>query len=156
MLQTASADGDAADAICRATELGGYDLIVIGNKGMLGGRFHIGNVPNRVSHQAPTDLLIVRTTSASVADLPNGEGAVVKLEEGPVAAYRDDEGAVHLLSPRCSHMGCTVDWNGDERTWDCPCHGSRYDALGQVIQGPATRGLATFEDRPATGEDEDV
>ena len=156
MLQTASANGDPAEVICRTAQVDGYDLIVIGNKGMLGGRFHIGNVPNRVSHQASTDLLIVRTTSASIADLENGDGAVVRVEEDAVAAYRDDGGTVHMLSPRCSHMGCTVDWNGDDRTWDCPCHGSRYDALGEVIRGPATRGLAKLENGAAVDEDADA
>jgi Rieske Fe-S protein len=124
----------------------------VGNKGMLGGRFHIGVLPNRVSHQAPTDLLIVRTTGASIEDLGTGEGAVVRVDDETVAAYRDGEGTVHLLSPRCSHMGCTVDWNGDAGTWDCPCHGSRYDALGAVVQGPATRSLATLEDARAAAE----
>ena len=142
MLQTASGRGDPADAICRVAEAERYDLIVLGNRGMLGGRFHIGTIPNRVSHQAPTDLLIVKTTSASIDDLSNGEGAVVRIDGDSIAAYRDDAGTVHRLSARCAHMGCIVGWNADERTWDCPCHGSRYDARGAVIHGPATTGLA--------------
>jgi nucleotide-binding universal stress UspA family protein/nitrite reductase/ring-hydroxylating ferredoxin subunit len=153
MLQTASADGDPADAICRAAQNGGYDLIVVGNKGMLGGRFHIGNIPNKVSHQAPTDLLIVKTTGASIRDLAHGEGAVLKLDGETVAAYKDDAGVIHLLSPRCSHMGCTVGWNGEERTWDCPCHGSRYEALGDVIHGPAEKALAKVDDLPGATAD---
>ncbi len=146
MLQTASGRGDPADAICRMAEVEQYDLIVIGNRGMLDGRFHFGTIPNRVSHQAPTDLLIVKTTSASIADLVNGEGAVVRIDGASIAAYRDDSGTVHQLSARCAHMGCIVAWNADERTWDCPCHGSRYDALGTVIHGPATTGLANAGD----------
>ncbi len=146
MLQTASGRGDPADAICRMAEAERYDLIVIGNRGMLDGRFHFGTIPNRVSHQAPVDLLIVKTTSASIADLANGEGAVVRIDSESIAAYRDDSGAVHRLSARCAHMGCIVGWNADERTWDCPCHGSRYDALGTVIHGPATKGLANADE----------
>jgi nucleotide-binding universal stress UspA family protein/nitrite reductase/ring-hydroxylating ferredoxin subunit len=148
MLQTVSSRGDPADAICQVAEDEGYDLIVIGNRGMLGGRFHIGTIPNKVSHQAPTDLLIVKTTSAEIGDLSNGEGAVVREDGAQIAVYRDDAGAVHRLSARCAHMGCIVGWNADERTWDCPCHGSRYDALGAVIQGPASKGLETADDTP--------
>ncbi|MGH2446641.1 MAG: universal stress protein [Candidatus Limnocylindria bacterium] len=145
MLQTTSSRGDPADAICRLAEDEGYDLIVVGNRGMLGGRFRIGTIPNKVSHQAPTDLLIVKTTSDNIDDLSNGEGAVVRIDGEEIAAYRDDEGAVHRLSARCAHMGCIVGWNPDDRTWDCPCHGSRYDAVGAVIHGPAKTGLASAE-----------
>jgi Rieske Fe-S protein len=125
-----------------AARTGAYDLIVIGNRGMPGGRFHIGAVPNKVSHQAPTDLLIVRTTAAEIDELEPGQGAIVKLAGDAVAVYRDPSGAIHRLSPRCTHMGCTVAWNADGRTWDCPCHGSRYEALGRVIHGPARENLA--------------
>ncbi len=147
MLQTASADGDPADAICEAAQKDGYDLIVMGNKGMVGGRLHIGSIPNKVSHQAPTDLLIVKTVGASIAELARGEGAVINVEGEMVAAYRDDDGAVRLLSPRCTHMGCTVGWNSYDGTWDCPCHGSRYSARGEVIRGPARKGLASIDAR---------
>jgi Rieske Fe-S protein len=59
-----------------------------------------------------------------------------------VAAYRDDAGTVHAVSPVCTHLGCTVTWNTAELTWDCPCHGSRFDCDGHVVQGPAVRDLA--------------
>jgi Rieske Fe-S protein len=58
-----------------------------------------------------------------------------------VAAYRDDDGRLHALSGRCTHLGCLVTWNAAERTWDCPCHGSRYTYEGTVIQGPAVDNL---------------
>ncbi|MDQ3871365.1 MAG: universal stress protein [Chloroflexota bacterium] len=147
MLQTASAEGDPGDAICEVAQKEGYDLVVLGNKGMVGGRWHIGLVPNKVSHQAPTDLLIVKTVGATSADLAHGEGAVIKVEGESVAVYKDESGAVLMLSPRCTHMGCTVGWNSFDRTWDCPCHGSRYDARGEVIRGPATRELARVDDK---------
>jgi nucleotide-binding universal stress UspA family protein/nitrite reductase/ring-hydroxylating ferredoxin subunit len=142
MLESESAAGDPADAIGRVATTGGYDLIVIGNRGMPGGRFHLGSVPNKVSHASPTDLLIVRTTAAQIEELERGQGAVVTLAGHSLAVYRDDSGGVHRLSPKCTHMGCTVGWNPDARTWDCPCHGSRYDALGRVIHGPAAENLA--------------
>ncbi len=147
MLQTASAQGDPADTISQVARDEGYDLLVVGNKGMVGARRDTGSVPNKVSHQAPTDLLIVRTVGASIAELARGEGAVIRVDGETVAAYKDDEGAVHLLSPRCTHMGCTVGWNSYERTWDCPCHGSRYAAHGEVIRGPAHAALARIDAR---------
>jgi Rieske Fe-S protein len=58
------------------------------------------------------------------------------------AVYRDLGGELHEMSARCPHPGCLVDWNHAERTWDCPCHGSRFDAIGKVISGPANTGLA--------------
>ena len=60
---------------------------------------------------------------------------------GQRAVYRDDEGNLHALSARCTHLGCIVNWNSAERTWDCPCHGSRFAARGEVIMGPAVNPL---------------
>jgi Rieske Fe-S protein len=58
-----------------------------------------------------------------------------------VALYCDDAGVLHQLSPTCTHMGCFVTWNPAERSWDCPCHGSRFSAEGHVIHGPAVKDL---------------
>jgi len=58
-----------------------------------------------------------------------------------VAAFRDENGVVHAVDPKCTHMGCHVNWNTAEQTWDCPCHGSRFDMRGVVIEGPATKDL---------------
>ena len=66
-----------------------------------------------------------------------GEGKILELNGERVAASRDDDGKVTLLSPICTHMGCVVDWNDAERTWDCPCHGSRFKPNGEVLAGPA-------------------
>ncbi len=142
MLQTATAEGDPAKIISGVAMSEGYDLAVIGNKGMIGAGLHIGSVPNQVSHRTSTDLLIVKTVSTAVAELANGEGAIVKMDGDTVAVFRDTEGVLHKLSPRCTHMGCTVGWNSDQGTWDCPCHGSRYGARGEVIRGPAANPLA--------------
>jgi Rieske Fe-S protein len=70
-----------------------------------------------------------------------GEGALVQVGSKKVAVYRDQDGGLHALSPVCRHMKCIVDWNPVEKTWDCPCHGSRYDPYGHVINGPAKSGL---------------
>lgn len=71
-----------------------------------------------------------------------GEGAIVKIEDEKVAAYRDEAGVLHTFDPSCRHMGCIVSWNNAERTWDCPCHGSRYNPMGGVIKSPAVYGLS--------------
>ena len=77
--------------------------------------------------------------------LPAGEGAVLRCGLHKVAAWRDDAGALHLHSAMCPHLGCVVHWNGAERSWDCPCHGSRFDAAdGRRLNGPAVHGLAPF------------
>ncbi|WP_371668568.1 FAD-dependent oxidoreductase [Streptomyces sp. NBC_00289] len=70
-----------------------------------------------------------------------GGGAVVRVGGDRLAVHRDDDGALHALSARCTHLGCLVAFNAAERAWECPCHGSRFDTDGKVVQGPATRPL---------------
>jgi glycine/D-amino acid oxidase-like deaminating enzyme/nitrite reductase/ring-hydroxylating ferredoxin subunit len=84
-------------------------------------------------------LLTLRPPPAR--DLAPGEAGLRELGGEKVAAYRDPDGRLHAVSGRCTHLGCLVAWNAAERTWDCPCHGSRYTYDGQVIQGPAVRNL---------------
>ena len=75
--------------------------------------------------------------SRPIEELRPGEGDIVSAEGEKVAGYRDDEGALHAVSSRCTHLGCQVVWNAAERTWDCPCHGSRFAVDGEVLNGPA-------------------
>jgi len=77
----------------------------------------------------------------SVRDIPAGGGAVVRRGLSKVAVYRDEQNKLHECSAVCPHLGCIVQWNGAEKTWDCPCHGSRFEALGKVISGPANTDL---------------
>ena len=70
-----------------------------------------------------------------------GTGEVFKWHGERVAVYRDDDGRVFACSAVCTHMGCVVHWNGAEKSWDCPCHGSRFNYDGKVIQGPANTDL---------------
>lgn len=74
-------------------------------------------------------------------DLAPGQGAVLGSGLGQRAVYRDEAGTLHELSARCTHLGCIVSFNNAERTWDCPCHGSRFALDGEVIEGPAVRPL---------------
>jgi glycine/D-amino acid oxidase-like deaminating enzyme/nitrite reductase/ring-hydroxylating ferredoxin subunit len=78
----------------------------------------------------------------SVRALARGQGRILDLGGRKVAAYRGEDGAATLLSPYCTHLGCVVDWNEAESTWDCPCHGSRFSPAGEVIAGPAETPLA--------------
>lgn len=73
----------------------------------------------------------------SLGDVKPGEGKILKLDGQRLAVYRDSHGKVTRLSPACTHMGCVVHWNDADSTWDCPCHGSRFRATGEVLAGPA-------------------
>ena len=79
-------------------------------------------------------------------EIPKGEGAVLRSGLTKVAVYRDNDGTVHRMSAICVHLGCVVDWNPSEKTWDCPCHGSRYDRFGSVFNGPANSDLPPVEE----------
>ncbi|RIK47907.1 MAG: FAD-dependent oxidoreductase [Chloroflexi bacterium] len=72
-----------------------------------------------------------------VDEITPGEGAVVQQGMSKIAVYRDEAGTLHRHSAVCTHLGCIVAWNSAEKSWDCPCHGSRFDAYGRVIDGPA-------------------
>ncbi len=80
-------------------------------------------------------------------DLNNGEGRIIKHEGETFAAYRDSKSEIHLLSPVCPHTGCNVAWNPSEVTWDCPCHGSRFDIDGKLLNGPAMTGLKKIDNK---------
>jgi Rieske Fe-S protein len=81
----------------------------------------------------------------SVDEIRPGHGALVREGLAKLAVFRDDHGAVHALSAVCPHLGCIVHWNTLEGTWDCPCHGSRFDTDGRVLNGPAAVGLERRE-----------
>lgn len=88
----------------------------------------------------------LRSTHAdSVADIPAGAGAVVRIGGQRRAVYRDTAGAVHAVSATCTHLGCIVAFNQAEQAWECPCHGSRFATDGAVLHGPATRPLEPID-----------
>jgi glycine/D-amino acid oxidase-like deaminating enzyme/nitrite reductase/ring-hydroxylating ferredoxin subunit len=94
----------------------------------------------------PTHLIGDRVTPAQSNDtkvLRENEGAIVRMGGKKVAAYRDPDGELHLLSPVCPHLGCYVHWNDAETSWDCPCHGSRFSPVGKLLNGPAVSDLAS-------------
>ncbi len=84
---------------------------------------------------------LLASAPAAADKLPRGKGAVVSLNGRKVGAYRDDDGKMHIVDTRCPHMGCRLEWNQDELSWDCPCHGSRFDVDGNLITNPAQTGI---------------
>jgi nitrite reductase/ring-hydroxylating ferredoxin subunit len=90
---------------------------------------------------------------ASVDELQPGQAAVIRQGAGRIAAYRDENGHLHVRSATCTHAGCVVHWNAFERCWDCPCHGSQFAIDGTPLNGPATTlaDAAAPESRPKSG-----
>jgi glycine/D-amino acid oxidase-like deaminating enzyme/nitrite reductase/ring-hydroxylating ferredoxin subunit len=82
---------------------------------------------------------------SSIEEIEAGEGAIIRRGLLKVAAYRDESGAIYERSAVCTHLGCIVAWNKNEKTWDCPCHGSRFDPRGRVVNGPAVSDLAPVD-----------
>lgn len=81
-------------------------------------------------------------------DLSKGHGGIIEYEGEKIGVYKDDNETVHAVYTKCPHLGCQLEWNPDERSWDCPCHGSRFDYFGNLIDNPATESL----DRPDTSQ----
>jgi nucleotide-binding universal stress UspA family protein len=145
-IATSIREGDAAQEIMAEATEGGYDLVVVGNRGLAGAKaLLLGSVPLTVAEYAPTDVLIARTIAQSLEEIGKDDGGIVTSGDHRVAVYRDRKGTVHTLSARCTHMGCTVKWNPTDKTWDCPCHGSRFAPTGEVVSGPATDPLPTTD-----------
>ncbi len=82
---------------------------------------------------------------SSPSEISPGSGALIREGTAQVAVYRDKNGSFHRRSAVCTHLGCIVHWNNGEKCWDCPCHGSRFDAMGSVVNGPANSPLARAE-----------
>ena len=83
----------------------------------------------------------VSSKPKSYDELKPGDAAILKIDGDNVAAFRDEAGRVHSVSAACTHMGCLLGWNDTDRTWDCPCHGSRFSLSGEVVSGPAVTPL---------------
>ncbi len=87
----------------------------------------------------------IHATRDPVSEIPRGEARIVQVNGEDVAAYHDEKGEFHTVSATCTHLGCQVHWNSAERSWDCPCHGSRFGVDGAVLNGPATRALPEIQ-----------
>lgn len=86
-----------------------------------------------------------KKSSNTIVSIASGQGAVVDEHGQKVAIYKDASGAVTKHSAVCTHMGCIVGWDDDTHLWQCPCHGSQYDANGKVVHGPAKRDLPALK-----------
>ncbi|MDD5580362.1 MAG: FAD-dependent oxidoreductase [Methylobacter sp.] len=106
-------------------------------------RLNLESVPDFVKHSADIvqHLVSDRLPEEDAGSIRPGEGKVVDTAEGNIALYKSEDGTLTTLSPICTHMGCVVHWNPAEKSWDCPCHGSRFTADGKVIHGPAITNL---------------
>ena len=80
-------------------------------------------------------------TESEQASLKNEEGKIIEIEGEKVGAYKDKEGKIYTIVPKCAHLGCELSWNNLDKTWDCPCHGSRYDYTGKMLYGPTVKDL---------------
>ena len=78
---------------------------------------------------------------AMVEQLPKGHGGIVEVENKKVGVYKDENGTSHIVQAGCTHLGCQLEWNPDEKSWDCPCHGSRFDYKGNLLDNPAQTDL---------------
>ena len=122
----------------------------VGRGSTIPGRIRWRAAPTFVREAANTAVqykdLVTPGEVDDVDEVAPGEGAVIRDGLTKTAVYRDEAGVVHACSAICPHLGCVVAWNGGEKTWDCPCHGSRFDVDGAVLHGPAIsplgRGLA--------------
>ena len=78
-------------------------------------------------------------------ELLPGHGGIVDYEGEKVGVYRDESGVIHAVTARCPHLGCQLEWNPDEKSWDCPCHGSRFSYTGKLLDNPAQENLEEYE-----------
>jgi len=92
------------------------------------------------------ELLVGKISSGEIGiNINPGEGEVVQLEGGKYGAYRDVENILHIVDITCTHVGCELKWNDAEKSWDCPCHGSRFTYDGEILEGPATHKLNYYK-----------
>ena len=109
----------------------------------------VGNENPWTEVYSPTRFTDIDSMWASIEKtlkaVKNGEGKVINVAERNMGVYRDDKGKIYLININCTHMGCGLKWNNAEKTWDCPCHGSRYSATGDVVDGPTFTSLEKIE-----------
>jgi Rieske Fe-S protein len=94
------------------------------------------------------DMLVCGKTSPKPGDITvnEDEAQVIKTDGQITGSYKDNNGELHLVNTTCTHMGCELAWNSAEKTWDCPCHGSRFKYEGGIVKGPAISPLSFDKD----------
>lgn len=102
----------------------------------------INNIANDLIETAKNFIAQkVSIPSSEIEHIKNGHGGIIEYNGEKVGVYKDKEGKEFFVSTKCTHLGCQLSWNADELTWDCPCHGSRFDYKGRLIGSPATKDL---------------
>lgn len=81
------------------------------------------------------------------ADIEKGQAKVIEINGDKAGAYRDEKGTLHIVDTTCTHLGCELSWNSAEKSWDCPCHGSRFTYEGEIIEGPTVKPLKTGKEQ---------
>ena len=106
---------------------------------------NIEEVTNMVK-QTATSLVFekLKIPDNNFNDISNDSGRIIEIDGNKVGIYKDTSGNIHAVKPTCTHLGCTLSWNNADKTWDCPCHGSRFDYTGKNIYDPAYKDLETF------------
>lgn len=102
----------------------------------------INNIANDLIETAKNFIAQkVYIPSSEIEHIKNGHGGIIEYNGEKVGIYKNKEGKEFFVSTKCTHLGCQLSWNADELTWDCPCHGSRFDYKGRLIGSPATKDL---------------
>jgi glycine/D-amino acid oxidase-like deaminating enzyme/nitrite reductase/ring-hydroxylating ferredoxin subunit len=101
----------------------------------------------RYMKEYPYDADVVELSA-----IQQGQGKIVKLGNDKYGVYRDEDDDLHVVSAECTHLHCIIQWNNDEKSWDCPCHGSRFTYKGKVINGPANKDLFYYREKASQGQ----
>ena len=83
----------------------------------------------------------IKEEKIDIEDIENNSGGVVDIDGEKVGIYKDENGKIYEIDPVCTHFGCILEWNDADKTWDCPCHGSRFDKYGNNMYGPAIKDI---------------
>lgn len=103
----------------------------------------LGNMLKEVSYSLVINK--IKDIEEYIKDVKNGEGKIIEIDGKKVGAYRNENGEIYLVKPYCSHLGCMLSWNNLDKTWDCPCHGSKFTYEGKQIYDPAIKDLERID-----------
>lgn len=98
----------------------------------------------------------IKIPEEEISKIKNDNGAILKINGKNIGIYKDLDGIVHAINPTCTHLGCLLTWNNIDKTWDCPCHGSRYNFDGKNIYDPAFKDLEKYKANPKTYTLDDI
>lgn len=103
----------------------------------------VGNVLKESIHSLVFNKM--NMPKEGIEQVQNGQGKIIEMEGKKVGVYKNEQGGVFKVKPICQHLGCELSWNNLDKTWDCPCHGSRYTYKGELIYGPSVKDLEKYD-----------